>query len=158
MVLAVPCAWAAPNFEPTSGTGWVPGRDVQTLLGWSDVQFQERAPAVNFNYRLIGQYSAVCAWTNVQGVRVDERRSVSVSWQAHVTSSLRRDARDARRTEAFLLMGFGGSPQQGGSAPVEGAPCAGSGGSMGTWRAVVPHTGSNSLSANFSGVDVLLPF
>ncbi|MBS3996059.1 MAG: hypothetical protein KGZ67_01790 [Hydrogenophaga sp.] len=157
-LLVAASGWAASTFDPVSGTGQVPGREVQTLLGWTDAQFQERAPAVSFSYHASGHFNAVCAWTNAQGARMEEPRTVNMDWQASVNSSLRHDVRNPQRIEGFQLLGFGGPPGTGAPVPEPGAPCPGAGGLTGTWLAVVPQRHSGALSARFGGQDVRLPF
>lgn len=158
LLLAAPAAWGSATFDAASGTGQVAGRDVQNVLGWTDAQLQERAPAVSFSYRSSGQYTGVCAWTNAQGVRVEERRTGVVNWQSSLNASLRHDPRNPRRVEGFQLLGFSGSPTRGEAMPMSGAVCTGAGGIPGAWLAVVPQLQSDALLAHFGGVEVRLPF
>lgn len=155
---ALSSAWAAATFDAGSGTGQVPGRDVQALLGWTEPQFQERAPALSFSLRGSGEFTAVCGWLNTQGVRMEDRRGLSVGWQVPVSSSLRYDVRSLRRIDGFQLLGFVKSQDGSASPPVTGSPCVGADGTLGNWTAVVPHVQTRSLWAHFGGVDVQVPF
>lgn len=150
-------AWAT-TFDAESGTGYVEPPDVQLPFGWTDLQFQERAPGVAFGYQSGGHYTAVCRWATQQGGVAELRHSQAYVWEAPVNSVLRYDPRQARRIAGFQLLGFANSIGAAASLPAVGAPCAGPGGVIGAWSVVTSQVQTRTLSARFAGVEVLLPF
>jgi hypothetical protein len=148
----------AVTFDPASGTGDVAPADLQLPFGWTDVHFQERAPAVTFHYQESGSYTAVCAWPTSQGVVAQESHSQAYRWEAPVNSLLRYDPTQVRRIAGVQLLGF--TPTRGAAEPLPevGAACPGRDGVAGAWSVVTQKLESGALSARFGGVDVRLPF
>lgn len=145
-------------FDPASGTGEVAPADLQLPFGWTDVHFQERAPAVTFHYQESGRYTALCVWPTPQGGVAQEPHSQAYRWEAPVNSLLRYEATQDRRIAGFQLLGFAPTPGAAAPLPVVGAVCPGRDGVAGAWSVVMPVPESGALSARFGGVNVALPF
>lgn len=156
-LVAVAASVSAATFDPVSGAGLLSVGDVQAPFGWTDAQFQERAPAVTFRYRTAGRYSAVCSWLLPQGGVGEELRHPSFAWEGPLTSALRFHTQQRGRIDGFQLLGFTQTPNDP-TTPVGGTPCPGPGGLLGTWSNVTPQVQSRALIARFGGVDAVLPF
>jgi hypothetical protein len=157
-LLAATTVWASSSFDPVSATGHVPGHDVQTLMGWTEAQFQERAPAITFILHASGQFTGTCVGTGPDGSRFEEDRTVIVDWQAPVISSLRHDMSEPGRVDGFQLLGLGATPDLESLPPAPGGPCPLAQGSPGTWLSLSSQLQAHALLARFGGVDVRLPF
>lgn len=149
---------AAITFDFMSGAGMLSAKDVQVPLGWTDPQFQQRAPGVTFRYRTSGRYAAICSWTLPQGGAIEEARAQHFGWEAALTSTLRYDSLQPGRIEGFQLLGFAQAVDSTVSVPAVGSPCTGGSGMPGIWSAVVPQVQVRELVARFGGVDTVLPF
>lgn len=149
---------AAVQFESSSGVGFVPGSVVQESFGWTDGQFQLRAPGVSFRLRSTGRFTGSCSWRDPQGAVVEESRSQGFASEAPLSSGLHYQSRQRASVDGFQLMGFLPAPGGAEMVPAAGSICAGPAGQTGTWMTVTLQVQSRTLLVRFGGAEMMLPF
>ena len=156
MLVAAGAVFAAVNFDPATGTGFVGKGDVQTAFGWNNKQLQTNAAGVSFAYNTTDTYDAVCTFITGEGTKGEKTHTVTHSTSTQVSSQVAYDTRVKNQITGFNLTGLGTPTETGEPVPVVGEPCQG-GGTEGTWTSVTPTGSTGDLYVSYGGQSVLLP-
>jgi hypothetical protein len=151
-------AFAAVNFDPSTGTGFVGKGDVQLVFGWNNQALQANASGVTFSYNATDTYSAVCTWITGEGTRGEQTHDVTHSTSTVVNSAVVYEARKNKQLDitGFNLTGLGATTETG-TVPVVGGPCPGNAGTDGTWTSVTLASSTGGLYVNYGGTSVAMP-
>jgi hypothetical protein len=149
-------AFAAVNFDSSTGTGFVGKGDVQLAFGWNNQALQKNAGGVSFTYDATQNYEAVCTWITGEGTRGEQTHNVSHTTSTSVSSTIAYDARTHKQIDGFNLTGLGAVTETG-TVPVVGGACPGNAGTDGTWTSVEQTGSSGGLYVNYGGTSVAMP-
>jgi hypothetical protein len=110
-------AFAAVNFDPETGTGFVGKGDVQLVLGWNNKQLQDGAGSVQFQASsvVVTEVSWIC--TNTNNENIQERARTTTATIQGVVSHV---ARVKNQITGFNLTGYSGDPTE--SSTTDGPP------------------------------------
>jgi hypothetical protein len=110
-------AYAAVDFDPETGTGFVGKGDVQLVCGWNNNQLQNNVDLVAF--RALSQEISEVSWecTNSNNDMVRERTRTTTTSTEGLVSGV---ARVKNQVTGFNLSGYSGTPTE--TSTTEGPP------------------------------------
>ncbi len=103
--LVASTAFAAVDFDPATGTGFVGKGDIQELYGWNNKQLNQNADDVKF--RVVSETVTEVSWecTNDNNDKVQERERTTTTESTKVASHIERD--NKKQITGFILDGYG---------------------------------------------------
>lgn len=149
-------AFAAWNFDPATGTGFVGKGDVQLAFGWNNSQLQRNASGIAFTYSAEEEYKYDCTFTvEVGRHKVREDRTQNRGAETSVNATVAFDARTRNQITGFNLTGLGATVSDG-DAPVEGGHCVGGQFNDGEISNVQLNSSTGGLYVNYGDSSVAL--
>ena len=153
-VAAASVAFAAVNFDASTGTGFVGKGDVQLAFSWNNSALQKNAAATTFSYNARDTYDVECEWTTTTGKGKEIYHDITIPKHVAINASVAYDARVKNQITGFNLNGFG-TVQTTGEVPVEGGSCPGN--HPGVITAVTSTGSTGGLHVNYGNLSVPLP-
>jgi hypothetical protein len=149
-------AFAAVNFDPATGFGFVGKGDVQTVFNLNNTRMQAVASSVTFTYENVTTYEADCVWTTGRSRHIEP-----VTTTIGVAGSIAADPRRTGQWTGWNLNGYvPGQISLIGTVPVNGAACVYTPGESesdqsvknGVYENVVEGASTNKIYASIGGV------
>jgi hypothetical protein len=153
-------AFAAVNFDSSTGTGFVGKGDVQLAFGWNNKQLQDNVNAglVTFKYNSEDSYDITCEWETVTGGRNSQviPHAVDIHKTQTVKAAVALDPRVRNQITGLNLTGFGDLVTTGPAVPAVGDACP-QAHATALVTAVSGPTTTGGLYVSFNGTDVPMP-
>lgn len=154
LIAVASTAYAAVNFDGSTGTGFVGKGDVQLAFGWNNAALQKNAGGVTFTYDVKDTYDVECYWETETGNGKIIVHDVTIPKQVKINSTVAFDARVKNQITGFNLTGFGAITTTG-TVPAVGDACPGNNPGLVTGATLTGSTGG--LYVNYGGIAVAMP-